>query len=234
MTVQESVRPSSTLVVYNWSGLELRTYGFDPETCDRYKEALFTAYTAHFNQFREPTRKQYIHHPLGIFQILRQAGVPLTEEAMYVAVLLHDTVEKTNYFHGGSGNYPFGAPETVANNIERNFGKTVARYVMGMSKDISGRPDPEFEAGRMKRLTSEPQIGIIALADWLESLRNRTFPGEKEKTAYHAKIKPLVAGVYNTLKNDEFTPAYLRGPREYLITEIVGEIGPVLNSVHTT
>src|SRR5579883_3142358 len=75
----------------------------------------------HVNQRRKnATKSPYINHPIGVANILSEAGV--TDLVTLQGALLHDTVEDTN---------------TTFEEIERTFGKEVCNVVRDVTDDKS-------------------------------------------------------------------------------------------------
>ena len=79
---------------------------------------------AHMGQVRKYTGEPYIVHPSAVAELLRLNYKDTTEE-MYMAALLHDTVEDTEATH---------------EEIEKFFGKEVSDLVRGLT-DISKPED---------------------------------------------------------------------------------------------
>ena len=90
----------------------------------RIMDAGTYAEKAHMGQVRKYTGEPYIVHPSAVAELLRLNYKDTTEE-MYMAALLHDTVEDTEATH---------------EEIEKFFGKEVSDLVRGLT-DISKPED---------------------------------------------------------------------------------------------
>ena len=93
----------------------------------QFEKALIYATRIHGGQLRKKTRIPYIAHILGVSAIAMEYGANETEA---IAALLHDTVEDCG-----------GAKRLL--DIERKFGKKVARIVQGCT-DTDQRPKPPW------------------------------------------------------------------------------------------
>lgn len=106
-------------------------------------------------------------HILGVASlVMGEAGhvdFPVTED-MVIAALLHDTVED----HGG---------KRRLEDVQHNFGSSVARMVEGLSDSLAENPDEkqtweERKKNYVRRLQSEPQdVQLISAADKLYNAR---------------------------------------------------------------
>src|SRR5918996_6299353 len=99
----------------------------------KFEEALVYATRAHANQTRKKTRIPYIAHILGVTAIALEYGANETEA---IGALLHDAVEDC----GGAKRL---------RDIERKFGKKVARIVEGCT-DTDQTPKAPWR-GRKKK-----------------------------------------------------------------------------------
>jgi GTP pyrophosphokinase len=93
----------------------------------KFEKALVYATRIHHGQLRKKTRIPYIAHILGVAVIALEYGAT---EAEAIAALLHDAVEDA----GGAKRL---------RDIERRFGKTVARIVAGCT-DTDQVPKPPW------------------------------------------------------------------------------------------
>src|SRR5947199_10594654 len=97
----------------------------------QFEEALIYATRSHCNQTRKKTGIPYIAHILGVTAIAFEYGANETEA---IAALLHDAVEDC----GGAKRL---------RDIERKFGKKVARIVEGCT-DTDRTPKPPWLEGK--------------------------------------------------------------------------------------
>ncbi|MGD1105436.1 MAG: HD domain-containing protein [Terracidiphilus sp.] len=128
---------------------------------DRFASAIEYARQLH-TEFRKGTRIPYMAHLLGVASlVMGEAGgpIPVTED-MVVAAILHDTVED----HGG---------KPRLDDVEKKFGKEVARMVEGLSDTLAEDHDKKegWEArktGYIARLRTEREdVLVISAADKL-------------------------------------------------------------------
>lgn len=132
------------------------------------KKAFSTSMEAH-REMRRKSGEPYIFHPLAVAQIaVEEIGLGTTS---IVAALLHDVVEDT---------------ELELGDIERQFGKKVARIIDGLTK-ISG----VFEHGSSQQaenfrkmlltLSDDVRVILIKLADRLHNMRTLdSMPRDKQ------------------------------------------------------
>lgn len=122
------------------------------------KKAFSTSLEAH-KEMRRKSGEPYIYHPLAVAQIcVDEIGLGTTS---IVAALLHDVVEDT---------------EMEIEDVERDFGKKVARIIDGLTK-ISG----VFEHGSSQQaenfrkmlltLSEDVRVILVKLADRLHNMR---------------------------------------------------------------
>jgi (p)ppGpp synthase/HD superfamily hydrolase len=117
-------------------------------------------------EFRKGTQIPYMAHLFGVASlVMGEAGgaVPVTED-MIIAAILHDTVED----HGG---------KRTLDELERKFGRNVARMVEGLSDTLAEDHDKkegweERKNAYLARLQTEPQdVLLISVADKLYNAR---------------------------------------------------------------
>ena len=127
----------------------------------RFTDAVDYARQLH-TEFRKGTRIPYMAHLLGVASlVMGEAGrhVPVTED-MVLAALLHDAVED----HGG---------KPRLQDIEKKFGKNVARMVEGLSDTLAEDHNKKegWEERKVKylvHLRSAPEdVLLISAADKL-------------------------------------------------------------------
>jgi (p)ppGpp synthase/HD superfamily hydrolase len=122
---------------------------------DIVEKALQFASKAHVDQYRKNTDIPYISHPVAVGMILMKAGY---SEELITAGLLHDTVEDT---------------EITLDDIQREFGATVAEIVAGCSepdKSLSWKERREHTLEFLK--TASEDIRAVACADKLHNIRS--------------------------------------------------------------
>lgn len=131
----------------------------------RFTQAVEYARQLH-TEFRKGTCIPYMAHLLGVASlVLGEAGgrIPVTED-MVIAALLHDTVED----HGG---------QPRLDEVERVFGKEVARMVAGLSDTFAEDHDKkegweERKSAYIDRLRRETDdVLLISAADKLYNAR---------------------------------------------------------------
>ena len=128
---------------------------------ERFTRAVEYARKLH-TETRKGTQIPYMAHLLGVASlVMGEAGgaVPVTED-MVIAAILHDTVED----HGG---------KPRLDDVEKVFGKNVARMVEGLSDTLAEDHDKKegWEDRKEKylaRLKTEPEdVLVISVADKL-------------------------------------------------------------------
>lgn len=124
------------------------------------KEALAFASRAHGDQKRKYTQEPYIEHSKRVAELVRT--VP-HNEAMICAAYLHDVVEDT----------PVSREE-----IERNFGKEVAKLVHELTDEFIKEDYPDLNRKARKKRETKRQSGMspeaktIKLADVIDNTRD--------------------------------------------------------------
>lgn len=110
---------------------------------------------ASINHVRKYTGEPYITHPIEVMEIVR--SVPHTDE-MLAAALLHDTIEDTG---------------VTREDVEREFGETVARLVMELTDqchDGNRATRKAAEAARLGTISSDAQT--VKLADFISNTKS--------------------------------------------------------------
>ena len=135
-----------------------RTSGCIKVSTSEFLRALSFAAYKHRDQHRKDNKTPYINHPIAVANILlNEAGI--TDEAVLVAALLHDTVEDT---------------DTTLEEIEQHFGHMVRGIVdevtdnKSLSKAVRKQQQIEHADG-----LSNP-AKLIKLADKTANLRDLT------------------------------------------------------------
>jgi (p)ppGpp synthase/HD superfamily hydrolase len=128
---------------------------------ERFTCAIDYARVLH-TEFRKGTQIPYMAHLLGVASlVMGEAGgsIPVTED-MVIAAVLHDTVED----HGG---------KRRLDDVEKEFGKDVARMVDGLSDTLAEDHDKkegweERKTAYLARLRTESEdVLLISAADKL-------------------------------------------------------------------
>ena len=120
-------------------------------------DAINYAATAHEQQIRKISGNHYIVHPFGVLEIVRQVT---SDFATQQAAVLHDTVEDTT---------------VTLEDLEREFGKEVARIVWGVTKDDTITDWRECNQAYLARLANEaPEKSVVvALADKIHNITDQ-------------------------------------------------------------
>ncbi len=122
------------------------------------RKAFDTAFEAH-KDMRRKSGEPYIFHPISVAQIVvEEIGLGTTS---IVAALLHDVVEDT---------------ETTLDDIQKAFGRKVARIIDGLTKistgfDVDGSPQAENFRKMLLTLTDDVRVILVKLADRLHNMR---------------------------------------------------------------
>ncbi len=138
--------------------LKLNLGYFKKSEIKEIEKAYKYAYSAHLGQKRA-TGEDYINHPLNVALIL--TGINADCDTI-CAALLHDVMEDTN---------------STKEDIEKNFGNTVARLVDGVSKinNIKMSTENEYLTSYYKKIivgmSEDVRVIIIKLADRLHNMR---------------------------------------------------------------
>lgn len=155
------------------------------------RHAFDIAVDAHKDQ-RRKSGEAYIFHPIAVAKIVAsEIGLDATSIA---AALLHDVVEDTNY---------------TLEDIERLFGRTVARIVDGLTKisHLQHEKDVSLQAENFRKmlltLNDDVRVIIIKIADRLHNMQTmdsmRTDKQEKIASETLYIYAPLAhrIGLYN-------------------------------------
>ena len=128
----------------------------DPVTAFR---ALAFAAHKHTTQRRKDAEQSpYINHPIAVAAVLAEAG-GVTDEALLLAAVLHDTVEDT---------------ETSFAELEQGFGADVAGLVREVTDDKS-RPKAERKALQVEHAAhATPRAKQLKIADKISNIRDVT------------------------------------------------------------
>ncbi|MDH3382111.1 MAG: HD domain-containing protein, partial [Flavobacteriaceae bacterium] len=117
------------------------------------RKAFDYAVEAHSNQ-RRKTGEPYIYHPIAVAKIVAyEIGLGATS---IIAALLHDVVEDTKY---------------TLDDIQENFGETVAKIVDGLTKisNLNQDIDTSIQAENFRKmlltLNEDVRVILIKIAD---------------------------------------------------------------------
>jgi len=140
----------------------------------------------HKNQLRE-NGERYFEHPKRVALILmRELGV--YDRDMIISALLHDIVEDT---------YIFGARDEAYSNLQGEFRRRVATFVMALSKEPCGLEEKlERDRRYFEGIVEEgPKTMLLKLSDRLDNLRDLHGCSVAKKQHYveetEEKILPL-------------------------------------------
>jgi GTP pyrophosphokinase len=133
------------------------------------RKAFELALEAH-NKQRRLTGEPYIFHPIAVAKIVAyEIGLHATS---IIAALLHDVVEDTTY---------------SIEDIERMFGKTVAKIVYGLTKisHLKKDQDASIQAENFKKmlltLNDDVRVILIKIADRLHNMQTMdSMPADKQ------------------------------------------------------
>ena len=133
------------------------------------RKAFDLSVEAHSSQ-RRKTGEPYIYHPIAVAKIVAyEIGLGVTS---IVAALLHDVVEDTDY---------------TLEDIEREFGETVARIVNGLTKisHLNKEQDASIQAENFRKmlltLNDDVRVILIKIADRLHNMQTMdAMPPDKQ------------------------------------------------------
>ena len=133
------------------------------------RKAFDLAVEAHSSQ-RRKTGEPYIYHPIAVAKLVAyEIGLGVTS---IVSALLHDVVEDTDY---------------TLEDIEREFGETVARIVNGLTKisRLNKEQDASIQAENFRKmlltLNDDVRVILIKIADRLHNMQTMdAMPAHKQ------------------------------------------------------
>ncbi|AOW19708.1 RelA/SpoT family protein [Urechidicola croceus] len=133
------------------------------------RKAFELAVDAHSNQ-RRKTGEPYIYHPIAVAKIVAyEIGLGTTS---IISALLHDVVEDTEY---------------TLEDIEREFGETIARIVNGLTKisRLNKEQDASIQAENFRKmlltLHDDVRVILIKIADRLHNMQTMdAMPAHKQ------------------------------------------------------
>ena len=125
-----------------------------PDSNDVLFDAIAFAARAHRHQTRKDGLTPYISHPFRVAMVVRQV-FGFDDPGLIATAALHDTIEDTT---------------TDYDDLERHFGRTVAAWVVALTKDMR-LPEAEREAAYLEQLAAAGwPVCICKLADIYDNL----------------------------------------------------------------
>jgi len=177
---------------------------------DRVERAYTFAKRAHEGQFRM-SGAPYIEHPVEVAKILLELNM---DEDSVVASLLHDVPEDTEF---------------TVNDVERRFGKGVARIVDALTKLSKVHYKYSMDERQVLSLqkffvetAEDPRVVVIKLADRLHNMRTLKYlrPDKQQRIAKETLeiFAPLanIYGIYQLRREIEDECFRVLQPEEYL------------------
>ena len=126
--------------------------------------AISFAARAHKHQFRKDNQTPYVSHVFRVCMILRHV-FNVKDEKILAATMLHDTIEDT---------------KVDFDDIDKGFGRDIARWVGMLSKDKRLLED-EREIAYFEQLQKAPiEVKLIKLADIYDNILDSTKTSTKE------------------------------------------------------
>lgn len=116
-------------------------------------KAIIFATKAHEGQKRKVDQSPFILHPLAVGCLLADEG---EKEEVVIAGILHDTVEDT---------------EVTMEEIEENFGKSVASIVAGCTENKDLSWEERKQATMLDLKTAKEEVCIVTCADKIHNLK---------------------------------------------------------------
>jgi (p)ppGpp synthase/HD superfamily hydrolase len=180
----------------------------------QFEKALVYATRIHGGQFRKKTRIPYIAHILGVTAIALEYGANETEA---IGALLHDAVEDCG-----------GLPRL--RDIERKFGKAVARIVDGCTDSVT-TPKPPWKERKEKYIAhldkASRSTRLVSASDKLHNaraiVRNLREEGDKVFTRFKGG-KEGTLWYYRSL---------VRAFRKHGRSELIDELNRVITEMET-
>ena len=153
---------------------------------DLVRRAYFYAEQAHDGQFRR-SGEHYVSHPLAVAEILRAMHM---DHQSLVAAMLHDVIEDTGI---------------TKNDIEGQFGETVANLVDGVSKlnkiEFSTRAEAQAENFQKMALAMAKDIRVILvkMADRMHNMRTLNVMSPEQQKRIARETLEIYAPIANRL-----------------------------------
>ncbi|MDC1527804.1 bifunctional GTP diphosphokinase/guanosine-3',5'-bis pyrophosphate 3'-pyrophosphohydrolase [Gammaproteobacteria bacterium] len=153
---------------------------------DLVRRAYFYAEQAHDGQFRR-SGEHYVSHPLAVAEILRAMHM---DHQSLLAAMLHDVIEDTGI---------------TKNDIEGQFGETVANLVDGVSKlnkiEFSTRAEAQAENFQKMALAMAKDIRVILvkMADRMHNMRTLDVMSPEQQKRIARETLEIYAPIANRL-----------------------------------
>ena len=153
---------------------------------DLVRRAYFYAEQAHDGQFRR-SGEHYVSHPLAVAEILRAMHM---DHQSLVAAMLHDVIEDTGI---------------TKNDIEGQFGETVANLVDGVSKlnkiEFSTHAEAQAENFQKMALAMAKDIRVILvkMADRMHNMRTLDVMSPEQQKRIARETLEIYAPIANRL-----------------------------------
>lgn len=165
----------------------------------------FAAYKHRHQRRKDAAKTPYINHPIAVANILLNEA-DITDEAVLIAALLHDTVEDT---------------DTTFDEIEQYFGRVIRNIVDEVSDDKSLPKAARKQAQIDHAAGLSDRAKLVKLADKIANLRDtRTSPPEDWPTArideyleWGKAVIDQIRGTHGQLEG-LFDRAYAQGKAE--------------------
>ncbi|MDR1093203.1 MAG: RelA/SpoT family protein [Clostridiales bacterium] len=190
-------------------------FAFPAEAAAQIEKALRYATDAHGAQRRD-SGEPYIVHPVQVAEILLDLGM---DADTICAALLHDTIEDT---------------PTTREDIERNFNKTVAELVTGVTKldKIVFKSKAQEQAENFRKMffamTKDIRVLIIKLADRLHNMRTlAALSWERQKAMAEETLglyAPLASYIGLSFLKCELEDLCLKALHPFVYDNLVAEI----------
>lgn len=185
------------------------------------KKAFYTSMEAH-SGMRRKSGEPYIFHPLEVAEIcVSEIGLGTTS---IVSALLHDVVEDTEY---------------ELEDIERLFGKKVARIIDGLTKiagvfDQGSSQQAENFRKMLLTLSDDVRVILIKLADRLHNMRTlQSMPRNKQLKIANETIylyAPLAHRLGLYAFKSELEDLYLKYSEPDIFEDITGKVNETKDS----
>jgi len=175
----------------------------DPNISD-IRKALYFAIESHDGQFRKFSGLPYVHHPVGVAQIVRKHKKSKHIKELIIAALLHDVVEDTY---------------VTIEMIREIFGDMVANIVQELTSDpilIEQMGKPKYLLMKMLNMSSYALVG--KLSDRLHNCDDLANGTEKFRKNYVTETRFILNGL---------SDRYLSETHLSLIEEIDDKISPL-------
>lgn len=150
-----------------------------PDESDIVFAAAAFAARAHRHQLRKDGLTPYFSHPVRVCLVVTHV-FGFHDPKMLAAALLHDTIEDTT---------------TDFDDLVKNFGEDVARWVAALSKDSRMVEEERENAYRRQLATADWQAKVIKLADQYDNLSDSASLDDKGRARTAKKVRGYVEAV---------------------------------------